>query len=74
MQSRTKLLHLNLPSPPGRLTTVPHHYQPQTVEHWLQIYRNLGVLRPHTFGYPLPPLGVLTTDPEKVLAVARATC
>ncbi len=46
---------------------------PQTLEHWLQRCLNLDVLRQHTFGSPSPPLGVLTTDPEKVLALARAT-
>ncbi len=34
---------------------------------------NLDVLRQQTCGSPSPPLGVLTTDPEKVLALARAT-
>ncbi len=47
--------------------------EPQTLEHWLQRCQNLDVLRQHTFGSPSPPLGVLTTDPEKVLALARAT-
>ncbi len=47
--------------------------EPQTLEHWLQRCPNLDVLRQHPFGSPLPPLGVLTTDPEKVLALARAT-
>ncbi len=43
------------------------------MKHWLQRCPNLDGLRQHTFGSPSPPLGVLTTDPEKVLAVARAT-
>ncbi len=47
--------------------------EPQTLEHWLQRCPNLDVLRQHTFGSPSLPLGVLTTDPEKVLALARAT-
>ncbi len=47
--------------------------EPQTLEHWLQRCPNLDVLRLHTFKSPSPPLGVLTTDPEKVLALARAT-
>ncbi len=34
---------------------------------------NLDGLRQHTFGSPSLPLGVLTADPEKVLALARAT-
>ncbi len=32
---------------------------------------NLDVLRQHTFGSPSPPLRALTTDPEKVLALAK---
>ncbi len=47
--------------------------EPQTLEHWLQRCPNLDVLRQHTFGSPSPPLEVLTTDPEKMLALARAT-
>ncbi len=47
--------------------------EPQTVEHWLQIYPNFDALRQHTFGSPSPPLGVTVFDPEKVLAPARVT-
>ncbi len=47
--------------------------EPQTVKHWLQRCPNLDVLRQHAFGSPSLPLGVLTTDLEKVLALARAT-
>ncbi len=47
--------------------------EPQTLEQWMQRCPNLDVLRQRTFGSPTPPLGVLTTDPEKVLALARAT-
>ncbi len=47
--------------------------EPQTLEHWLQRCPNLDALRQHTFGSPSPPLGVFTTDPKKVLALARAT-
>ncbi len=47
--------------------------EPQTLEHLLQRCPNLDVLRQHTFGSHLPQLGVVTTDPEKVLALARAT-
>ncbi len=47
--------------------------EPQTLEHWLQRCPNLDGLRQHTFGSPSPPLGVLTTDPETVLALAWAT-
>ncbi len=47
--------------------------EPQTLEHWLQGCPNFDGLRQHTFSSPSPPLGVLTTDTEKVLALARAT-
>ncbi len=47
--------------------------EPQTLEYWLQRCPNLDVLRQHTFDSPSPPLGVLTTDPEKVLAFATAS-
>ncbi len=47
--------------------------EPQTLEHWLQRCPNLDVLQQHTFGSPSPQLGVLTNDPEKVLALVRAT-
>ncbi len=43
--------------------------EPQTLEHWLQRCPNLDGLRQHTFGSPSSPVGVLTTDPEKVLAL-----
>ncbi len=45
----------------------------QIVELWLKKRLNLDFLRQLTFGGPLPPLRVLTFDPEKVLALARAT-
>ncbi len=47
--------------------------KPQTLEHSLQRCPNLDVLRQHTYGIPSLPLGVPTTDPKKVLALARAT-
>ncbi len=40
------------------------------MEHWLQRCPNLDVPRYRTFGSPSPPLGVLATDPEKVLVLA----
>ncbi len=43
------------------------------VEYWLQKCPNLDVRQRRTFGSPSPPLGFLTTGPEKVLALARAT-
>ncbi len=45
----------------------------QALEQWLQRCPNLDILQQHTIGIPSPPLGVLTTDPEKMLALARAT-
>ncbi len=47
--------------------------EPQTLQHWLQRCLHLDVLRQHPFGSHSPPLGVLKTDPEKMLALARAT-
>ncbi len=59
---------------PAADTTCPlYKEEPQTLEHWLQRYPNLDVLRQHTFESPLPPLGVFTTDLEKLLEHARAT-
>ncbi len=46
--------------------------KPQTLEHWLQRCPNLEFLWQHTFRSLSPPLGVFTTYPEKVLALARA--
>ncbi len=46
--------------------------KPQTLQHWLQRCPNLEVLRQRTFGSPSSRLGVLTTDPERVLALAGA--
>ncbi len=43
--------------------------EPQTLESWLQRCPNLDVLRQHTFGSPSQPLGVLTTDLEKVMGL-----
>ncbi len=51
----------------------PYKEDPQTLEHWLQRFLNLDVLRQRKFDSHSPPLGVLTTDPEKVLPLARAT-
>ncbi len=45
----------------------------QTLEHWPQICPNLDILRQHIFGSPSSQLGILTADPEKVMAFARAT-
>ncbi len=43
--------------------------EPQTLQHWQQRCPNLEVLRQRTFGSPSSRLGVLTTDPERVLAL-----
>ncbi len=47
--------------------------EPQTIEHWLRGYPRLGATRQNIFGSPPPPLKVLTTDPERVLALTRVT-
>ncbi len=47
--------------------------EPQTVEHWLQRCPSRDVLRQRNFCRPLPPLEVPTADPEKMLALGRAT-
>ncbi len=47
--------------------------EPQTLEHWLQRCPYLDVLWQRAFGSPSSPPGVLMTDPEKMLALARAT-
>ncbi len=46
---------------------------PQTVEHWLQRCPNAVALRQQLFGEPSPPLSVLTTNPDRVLALSRKT-
>ncbi len=47
--------------------------EPQTVEHWLRRCPRFDATRQNIFGSPSPPLKVLTTDPERVLALARVT-
>ncbi len=47
--------------------------EPQTIEHWLRKCPRLDATRQNIFGSPSPPLKVLTTDPERVLALARVT-
>ncbi len=47
--------------------------EPQTIEHWLWRFPRLDATRQNIFGSPSPPLKVLTTDPERVLALARVT-
>ncbi len=77
--------HLRLPPPfcffapetskptPDHIVTLVVTQSAATPHHCAQRCPNLNVVRQHTFGSPLPPLGVLTTDPEIVLALARAT-
>ncbi len=65
--------YTNLLDPAADPTCPLCKVEPQTLEHWLQRWPNPDVLRQHTFGSPSPPIGVLTTDPEKVLALARLT-
>ncbi len=45
----------------------------RTLDHWLQRCPNFDAFWQHTFGSPSPSLYISTTDPEKVLALARAT-
>ncbi len=45
--------------------------EPQTIEHWLRRCPRLAATRQNIFGSPSPPLKVLTTDPERVLPLAR---
>ncbi len=45
----------------------------QTVEYWQHRCPNLDTLRQRTFDVSSPPIGVLATDIEKVLALAMAT-
>ncbi len=47
--------------------------EPQTIEQWLLRCPRLDAIRQNIFGSPSPPLKVLTTDPERVLALARVT-
>ncbi len=47
--------------------------EPQTIEYCLQRCPRLDATRQNIFGSPFPPLKVLTTDPERVLAIARVT-
>ncbi len=47
--------------------------EPQTIEHWLRRCPRHDATRQNIFGSPSPPLKVLTTDTERVLALARVT-
>ncbi len=47
--------------------------EPQTIEQWLRRCPRLDATRQNVFESPSPPLKVLTTDPERVLALARVT-
>ncbi len=47
--------------------------EPHTIEHWLQRCPRLNATRQNIFGSSSPPLMVLATDPEGVLALARVT-
>ncbi len=47
--------------------------EPQAIEHWLRRCPRLDAIRQNIFGSPSPPVKVLTTDPERVLAPARVT-
>ncbi len=45
----------------------------QTIKHWLRWCPRLDATRQNIFGSPSPPLKVLTTDPERVMALAMVT-
>ncbi len=47
--------------------------EPQTIDHWLRRCPRLDATRQNIFRNPSPPLKVLTTDHERVLALARVT-
>ncbi len=47
--------------------------EPQTIEHWLRRCPRLDANGQNIFGSPSLPLKVLTTDPERVLALATVT-
>ncbi len=46
---------------------------PQTIEHWLRRRPRLDATKLNIFGSPSLHVKVLTTDPERVLALARVT-
>ncbi len=47
--------------------------EPQTIEHWLRRCPGLDATRQNIFRSSYLPFKVLTTDPERVLALAWAT-
>ncbi len=47
--------------------------EPQIIEHWLRRCPELDATRQNIFGSPSPHLKVPTTNPERVLALARVT-
>ncbi len=47
--------------------------EPKTIEHWLRRCLGLDATRQNIFRSPSPLLKVLTTDPARVLALARVT-
>ncbi len=47
--------------------------EPQTIEHWLWRCPRLDATRKNIFVSPSPTLKVLTTGPERVLALTRVT-
>ncbi len=47
--------------------------EPETIEHWLRRCPRLDVTRQNIFVSPSSPLKILTTDAERVLALARVT-
>ncbi len=43
------------------------------MEHWLRRCPRIYAMRQTMFGSPFPPIKVLNTAPERVLAISRAT-
>ncbi len=47
--------------------------EPPTIKHWLRSCARLHATRQNIFGSPSLPLQVLTTDLERMLALAKVT-
>ncbi len=65
--------YANLLDPSADLLCSLCKEKPQTIEHWLRRRPRLDATRQSIFGSPYPPHKVLTTEPERVLTLARVT-
>ncbi len=65
--------YANLPDPSAGPLCPLCKEEPQTIEHWLRRCLRLDATRQNIFGSTSPLLKFLTTDPERVLALARVT-